>query len=533
MATYASRPAWELRARALATPRTVVAGGLGLLVAVSLLLRIQDISIGFWMDEGLSVGIADRPLSAIPAALRMDGSPPLYYVLLHGWIAVAGASEAGARSLSLLFALLCVPAAWWAGRAVFGTRTGWIAAAVAALDPFLTHYAQEARMYALVALLGIPATACFLRAFALPAPSPRARRPWALGFAVSTAALLYTHNWALFALLGCAATFVALVVLAPAAERRDLALTGLLAFGGAGLLYLPQLPTTLFQAAHTGAPWAEQPGLDDLIGVPGRLLGTVAQFALLLTAGNGLLALLTPVQARRLGPRGLATAALLAVALLTIGFAWVASQLSPAWAPRYLAIALAPVLLLVAAGLAAAGRLGLVGLAVVSLMWLGSPAPGAKSNVRDVAEAVAPSLAPGDLVVSTQPEQVPVLAHYLPEGLRYATLTGPVADLGVTDWRDGVARLEATSAERDLEPLVDALPVGRRLVLVEPITYDLRRWQAPWTELIRQRSREWDQYLSNDRRLVPAAVQPTSFTPPQPNPVQATVLVKTAGPRAG
>jgi hypothetical protein len=131
-------------------------------------------------------------------------------------------------------------------------------------------------------------------------------------------------------------------------------------------------------------------------------------------------------------------------------------------------------------------------------------------------------------VISTQPEQVPVLAHYLPPGLRYATLTGPVHDLGVTDWRDGVQRLQATSAERDLKPLVDALPPGRRLVLVEPITYDLRRWQAPWTQLVRERSLEWDQYLSNDRHLVAASVQPTSFTPPRPNPVQATVLVKTA-----
>ena len=68
--------------------------------------------------------------------------------------------------------------------------------------------------------------------------------------------------------------------------------------------------------------------------------------------------------------------------------------------------------------------------------------PGEKSNVRDVAEAVAPSLRPGDLVVATQPEQVPVLSYYLPAGLRYATLTGPVRDLGVTDWRDGVARLQ-------------------------------------------------------------------------------------------
>ena len=34
---------------------------------------------------------------------------------------------------------------------------------------------------------------------------------------------------------------------------------GLWGFGGAALLYLPWVPTTLYQAQHTGAPWADAP----------------------------------------------------------------------------------------------------------------------------------------------------------------------------------------------------------------------------------------------------------------------------------
>ena len=154
--------------------------------------------------------------------------------------------------------------------------------------------------------------------------------------------------------------------------------------------------------------------------------------------------------------------------------------------------------------------------------------PDLKSNVRDLTATIGPSLRPGDLVVTTQPEQVPVLSYYLPPGLRYATLTGPVRDLGVTDWRDGVRRLQAASAERDLQPLMDSLPVGHRLVLIEPVFFDLSRWRAPWTELVRLRSQEWEQYLSNDEHFHVTAVQPPAFMSPQPNPVRATVLVKTA-----
>jgi mannosyltransferase len=528
MATLASRPAWELRARALTGGRVAVPAGLGALIAVSLLLRTQEISIGFWIDEGLSVGIADRALGAIPHALREDGAPPLYYMLLHFWLIVAGDSEAGVRSLSLLFSLLAIPAAWWAGRAVFGTtRAAWIAAVLAAFNPFLSQYAQEARMYSLVSLLAIPATACFLRAYALDAESPRARRPWIAGFSLSVAAALYTHNWAIFFTLACVAAWGLLFVMAPGWRRRELVRDGLLGFGGAFVLYLPWIPTTLYQAAHTGAPWSDAPALDSLLGVPGQLLGRIPQIVLLICAGAGLLALWRRDLDRRLTPLARAVAVLAVLGVLTVVLAWTLSQVSPAWANRYLAIALPPFLLLAAGGLANAGRLGLVGLLLVVVMWAQDTPPVEKSNVRAVAHAIGPSLAPGDLVISTQPETVPVLRYYLPDGLRYATLTGRMTDTGVWDWRDGVTRLEATSPQKDLRPLIDALPAGRRVALVEPITWTLNRWSAPWTKLVRIRSKEWAQFLSNDPRLEVASIQPPEFTPPRPNPVQATVFVKT------
>jgi hypothetical protein len=162
---------------------------------------------------------------------------------------------------------------------------------------------------------------------------------------------------------------------------------------------------------------------------------------------------------------------------------------------------------------------------LVAVVWAADGAPAEKSNVRAVAEEIAPSLAPGDLVVSTQPEQIPVLSYYLPEGLRYATLWGPVEDVGVTDWRDGVERLRATSAERDLAPLIDRLPAGRRVVLIEPMVTDLSRWRAPWTELVRLRSAEWRRYVADDPQLTAVAVRPPELEPGV-NQLRATVLLK-------
>jgi mannosyltransferase len=513
-----AHPAWSL---GLTRARLAVPGGIGALVLLSLVLRTRELGIGFWIDEGLSVGISDRPLADIPHALRLDGSPPLYYLLLHAWMRVAGTSEEATRSLSLLCALLAVPVAWWAGTLVFGTRGGWMAAVLTATNPFLTQYAQEARMYALAALLSLVACAAFARAIAGDG-DVRARRPAAIGLAVSLAALLYTHNWGLF--LGVALGIVWLYLLWKAPERRTLLIAGAIGLGGALALYLPWIPITLYQAAHTGAPWSEAPTIVDVLSTPGAMLGQFAQVALLLPVGAGLALLAS--RARR-SPRARAAWALLAAALLTIAVAWLASQVSPAWANRYLAVSLAPLLLAAAGGLASAGRLGIAGLVVAAALAAGDTAPDDKSNVREVAEAIGPSLRAGDLVVSTQPEQVSVLAYYLPSGLRYATLTGAVRDTGVTDWRDGPERLRAATPARDLEPLLDRLRPGQRLVLVTPIVFTLRRWRAPWTELVRIRSDEWRQYVGNDGRFAVSAVEPMLPIERRPNAVQATVLVKT------
>jgi mannosyltransferase len=514
------------RVRNLTRTRLAVPLGLLALMLLALVLRTTELGIGFWIDEGLSVGISDRPLADIPHALRLDGSPPLYYVLMHLWMGVAGTSEPAARWFSVICALIAVPVAWWGARMLFGSRAGWMAAILMATNPFITRFAQEARMYALVTLLALIACAAFGRAFTGD-DSERARRPWAIGFAVTLAAMLYTHNWAIFFGAACGAVWLFFVFRARGGpERRDLLVTGAIAFGGAALLYLPWVPTTLYQAAHTGAPWSQPPDLVDLLGSAGQMLGQFAQIALILCAGAGLGALWQR-HGGRISPAGRAAAALLAIGVVTVVLAWLSSLISPAWASRYLAVGVAPLLLVSAGGLAHAGRLGIAGLIVAAALSAGQTAPSEKSNVREVAEAIGPSLRPGDLVVVTQPEQVAVLAYYLPDGVRFATLTGALDDTGVTDWRDGPERLSKTSAPKDLKPLMDELKPGQRMAIVQPILYDIRRWQAPWTKLVRLRSDEWRQYAGNDPRFSIAATAPVMPTERRVNGQRATVFVKT------
>jgi hypothetical protein len=527
MPAYRAPRARGSRVRAITEGRYAVPLGLGALMLLSLVLRILAFTVGYWIDEGISVGIADRPLLDIFDALRQDGSPPLYYLILHFWLPVAGDSEPATHALSLLFALIAIPVAWWGGRAVFSDRAGWTAAALTAANPFLTQYAQETRMYALVILLGIVACVTFLRVFAIPTDDEAPGRGWLAGLALSLAALLYTHNWAMFFIAATLLAWLGLFWLVSPVRRRRMLRDAVVAYGAALLLYVPWIPTMLHQTAHTGAPWALRPDLAALGSVPYRLMGGPALVALLLAAGAGIVVVTAAGGSlRRLTASGRATVVLAVLFVGTVAIAWLVSQASPAWANRYLAVGLPPLLLFAAAGLAHAGRLGVVGLLLVMALWAARGAPDDKSNVRDVTQHISPSLAPGDVVVSTQPEQIPVLHHYLPDGLRYWTVWGPVSDLGVADWRDGVAHLEATSARRDLEPLMDSMPVGRRLALIRPTLFSAQRWNAPWTSLIRQRTQEWGQYALDDPRFQIASIYP-SGGPKRPSSVQATILVKT------
>src|SRR3954447_7710564 len=270
-----SLPSGGVRSPSNVKPRAGIGvwAGLSALVVLSALVRTRELGVGLWLDEGLSIGIADRPLADIPGALRQDGSPPLYYLLLHGWMQLAGRSEAATHALSLLFALLAVPVAFWAARPLLGERAAWAAALLTALNPFLGDYAQETRMYSLLVLLALITAACWVRALAVDAPAPErsaraaaaVRRGPTLGFSLAYAAMLYTHNWALFFGAAAAGAWVVLIAAAPRDQRSRLLRTGLIGYGVALVLYLPWLPSLLYQIAHTGTPWASAPGLDAVL----------------------------------------------------------------------------------------------------------------------------------------------------------------------------------------------------------------------------------------------------------------------------
>jgi mannosyltransferase len=503
-------------------PVAITLAGVLLLTLASLQLRTQALSAKFWIDEGLSVGIAHHPLFDIPSVLRQDGAPPLYYMLLHVWISlVGGDGESRMHALSVLFAVLTVPAGWWSGRRLFGPRSGWATAALCAMCPLLTYYAQETRMYSLVALLGLLSTATFAITYAL-----RDRRALPI-FSTVTALTMYTHNWGLFLSVGLGVAFLVLWRTAAPDDRGPLLRDGLIGFGLLALLYLPWLPTLLFQASHTGAPWAEQPPLNAVITGLQNLVGGV-ETALLVTV-VGVAGLMTLRDGSEGTPRSRAVVALAVSLGVSVALAWLASQASPAWASRYFSVFIGPALLLAGAGLVRFGKVGVVALAVVLVLWCDPRERSirGKSDAYRVARTLKDDgfIAPRDLVVAVHPEYLPALRYYLGDGYRWADALGPVADPRVFDWRDALDRLKAAGPKRTLARLAPGVQPGQRLVLIQPIIRT-GRWGAPWTSEIRRRAPQWERALDHDPRFQRLGPVPKFRRRALPRGVRAVVYLR-------
>ena len=121
---------------------TLVGGGL------RVLLLAQK---GLWLNETFSLWLANQNTAdLLHWVVNIDQNPPLYYLLLHYWIALTGDTVYQARLLSVLFSAATIPLIYLTGRRMSGEAMGLAAAALLAFSPFHIRLAQETRMYALL-----------------------------------------------------------------------------------------------------------------------------------------------------------------------------------------------------------------------------------------------------------------------------------------------------------------------------------------------------------------------------------------------
>lgn len=117
---------------------------LTLIVVCGLILRTIDLTLNsLWLDELYSLRAATI---ADLSALRADSHPPLYYLLLKGWITFS-ATDWWVRFLSVVFGAATIAVVYFISTRMFSRRVALASSLLMAIMSLHIAYSQEARMY--------------------------------------------------------------------------------------------------------------------------------------------------------------------------------------------------------------------------------------------------------------------------------------------------------------------------------------------------------------------------------------------------
>lgn len=326
------------------------------------------VSKPFWFDECFSAELARINWNNfLHLVWWREANMLLYYLLLRGWMHF-GQSEFFIRSFSVLIALLTLPCVYWLASLLYGRRVALLAAALFTFNAYNVRYAQEARSYALFALLATLSSAlliCRLR------DTNRRNR---IGYTAVSILAIYAHIYGLLLMVG---HWITLGVLG----RPDL---------GANLdesvfqeemrrtwkiIALAVAPLMIFVAKTGAGPirWIPRPGLRDLLRFFENLAGS---------DGWPLLAVYAVASAAAIIPAGIKlwkrtdawevwrVQFLLIWLLFPVILTVLLSFARPVFLARYMIFCLSPLLILAAAGLARLRQPWMLGAALILILFL-------------------------------------------------------------------------------------------------------------------------------------------------------------------
>jgi len=448
-AAVAARTSRALRVASTSVEAWLLAG----VVLVGAWLRFATLgSQSYWFDEAqaahelhLSFG------SMLNSMVVHETNPPLYFVLGWLWARVFGTGEVGLRSLSALAGTAVIPIAYLCGRELVSRRAGLMAAALAALSPFMIWYSQEAREYMLLALLCGASLLYFARAW------HDSSRTNVVLWGVFSALAVLTHAFAGF-LVAAEALWLLYVIrdrtIAVAAgivAAVQLALLPLL-FNHATKSLLGFITATPLSLRIQQVPVAF--GLGTLYESPGVHYGLLGAAVLV---GACVVLLLVGADSRAL--RGAGAAAALAAVVLLVPLVvallgedyYIPRALIPAWIPLAVVVGAA----CTAPRARAAGAIlavVLLGSFVYAQVKITDNAQYQRPDWRGVARALGPANATRAIVADDGSAATDPLAIYLPGVSWNGPPAGPVT----------VSEVDVVGHRWQTRPA--ALPAGTRLV---------------------------------------------------------------------
>lgn len=126
------------------------------------LTRLTGSSI--WFDESFSSYLMRFDWAGITHYTALDVHPPFYYYCLKLWTNLLGNTPVTIRLFSVVLGVIAIILAFRLAGRLFGRQIASLAAILLAISPLFVRYGIEARMYMLVAVIGLLGVMTYLRA---------------------------------------------------------------------------------------------------------------------------------------------------------------------------------------------------------------------------------------------------------------------------------------------------------------------------------------------------------------------------------
>lgn len=238
--------------------------------AFGLWLRWPLSQEGLWRDEAIAVAIARAPTvrDLLQRNQYLDSHPPLFYLSVRAWSAIAGDGETALAVFALSWGLLAVLAVGWLAFQSFGPVAALLAAFLAACQTLMVQMAGELRSYSMASALSAAAIALSLRVLkAPPGTRPSLARTLILAAVFTVTAYSNYAGTLVIGVIGLAAILMRL------RKTPEPGWTAILwAAAMSGVTFLVWLPTVL-RHARIGLPWDLPRSLDvRLLALGGKVV---------------------------------------------------------------------------------------------------------------------------------------------------------------------------------------------------------------------------------------------------------------------
>ncbi len=216
---------------------------------------LDEVPVGRLLAVGDYWSLLENPGSIWQAAqtvTTVSNHPPLFFMMMNGWLQQVGTSVWSLRALAVLWGVVAVAGVFYLGQRLSNTRVGTLAALLMAVSPYGIYLSQEARHYSLAVAIAVFALVNWIALL----QGERTLWRWLSWIGLNTLGI-YVHYFYGFSLI--AQWLVTISRLLWRRDRRPQTLPWLLAMAVTVLLYLPWLPTALIHfQSEGGTGWLSQ-----------------------------------------------------------------------------------------------------------------------------------------------------------------------------------------------------------------------------------------------------------------------------------